>query len=84
MASEKTAAKVRLAQGRLSAFLKDETSFMDASAIGASVQRMGYKDAGDMARRAPRRFLEFVDAICVDMEDDPDYSGNPETGQVWA
>jgi hypothetical protein len=60
---------------------KDE--FLTLPVANSVAKRHGYEGLEDMKLRAPQEFLDLVEALCVEMEEDPPYSGNPETGKEW-
>jgi hypothetical protein len=70
------------ARKRLKAYIEAD-EFLTYPMADAAAKKAGYEGLDDMRVRAPGEFAELVDALCVEMEEDPQYSGNPETGRAW-
>ena len=72
----------RRARKRLTRYIEQD-EFLTLAMANEAAKLMGYIGLDDMKFKAPVEFVELVDALCVEMEEDPQYSGNPETGKVW-
>lgn len=72
----------RRARRRLTRYIEAD-EFLALGMAQNAAQKMGYASLDNMMNEAPEEFVEFVDALCVELEEDPQYSGNPETGRAW-